>query len=91
MAYIRNRSFVDDGSNDLTVAGNAQFGTVSSIGPITSSGGSFGELMTQGNFGPGQTLTTANTWYQISQWLTSSLSSPGIAAGNNGLTGSVGG
>lgn len=38
MAYIRNRSFVDDGSNDLTVAGDAQFGTVSSIGPITSSG-----------------------------------------------------
>lgn len=91
MAYIRNRSFVDDGSNDLTVAGDAQFGTVSSIGPITSSGGSFGELLTIGNFGPGQTLGTPNTWYQINQWLTSSLSSPGIVVGNNGMTGSVSG
>lgn len=83
MAYLNSQGFVDDGTSDLAVGGRL---TVS--GPISSSQGAFAQLTTNGNFGAGQTLGAPNTWNLITQWLTSSITSPNVTAAANGITGS---
>ena len=71
MAKIDSRGFVDDGSSHLSIAGDLNV-----RGVISSSAGSFAEIATFDNQ-VGQTLTTANTWYIVTQWLSQSISSPG--------------
>lgn len=73
MAKIDHRGIFDDGSRDLTVAGGVTTG-----GVMTSSVGNFGSLSTFSNNLIGQVLGTPNTFVQIQQWLTTSLSSPSI-------------
>jgi len=89
MAYINSQGLVDDGSSNLTVAGSVSVGTLTSAGQITSSVGAFAELTTQNNGQSGQNLGAPNTWTQVTQWLTSSLNSPGCVAANNGITASL--
>lgn len=89
VAYINRQGLVDDGGANLSVAGDTQLNTLTCTGVISSSVGAFGELRTQGNLAGGQNLGAPNTWSQVTQWLTSSLNSPGVVAANNGLTGSV--
>ena len=91
MAYINSKGLVDDGSQNLSVAGDVSVGTLTAAGAISSSVGAFGELQTQGNFGAGQNLGAPNTWVQVTQWLTSSVNSSGVVAARNGVTASVAG
>ncbi len=84
MAIIDNRGLVDDGSNSLTVQG-----TITTLSSFTASAGAFGEMTTYNNNAFGQTLGAPNTYVQITQWLTSSLSSPGVSvlpSASNGQT-----
>lgn len=76
----------DDGyiNGNLYVSGNVTLGNV-----LSSSAAGFAQLTTFNNALSGQTLTTQGTFYQITQWLTQSLTSPTIIAGNQGVTASA--